>query len=89
MNDMTNIFEIKPQHYWDFEATNLSPHYCQPTQMAVCRPDAKSNGQLKTREIAIRIPSVEKINDLLGIKAKIDLEEGILKTAEWIKNNLE
>ena len=40
-------------------------------------------------DIAIRIPSVEKINDLLGIKAKIDLEEGILKTAEWIKNNLE
>ena len=25
--------------------------------MAVCRPDANSNGQLKTREIAIRIPS--------------------------------
>lgn len=57
MNDMTNIFEIKAQHYWDFEAINLSKHYCQPTQMAVCRPDAKSNGQLKTREIAIRIPS--------------------------------
>jgi len=38
-------------------------------------------------DIAIRIPSVEKIEQLLGIKAKVDLEEGILKTADWMKNN--
>lgn len=39
-------------------------------------------------DIAIRIPSVEKMQDLLGVKAKVDLEEGILKTAEWLKKNL-
>ena len=39
-------------------------------------------------DIAIRIPSVDKMNELLGVKAQIDLEEGIIKTSEWIKNNL-
>ena len=38
-------------------------------------------------DIAIRIPSVEKAYEILGFKAKVDLEEGILKTAEWIKND--
>jgi nucleoside-diphosphate-sugar epimerase len=28
------------------------------------------------------------MNELLGVKAQIDLEEGIIKTSEWIKNNL-
>ncbi len=37
-------------------------------------------------DIAIRIPSVEKTKQLLGFKAKIDLEEGVLKTAEWMMN---
>ncbi|WP_276348712.1 NAD-dependent epimerase/dehydratase family protein [Daejeonella sp. JGW-45] len=36
-------------------------------------------------DIAIRIPSVEKTFEILGFKAKVDLEEGILNTAEWIK----
>ena len=36
-------------------------------------------------DIAIRIPSVEKADQVLGFKAKVDLEEGILKTAEWFK----
>lgn len=35
-------------------------------------------------DIAIRIPSVEKTLNILGFKAKIDLEEGIKKTAKWI-----
>lgn len=39
-------------------------------------------------DIAIRIPSVEKTREILGFKAKVDLEEGILNTAEWMKNNL-
>lgn len=39
-------------------------------------------------DIAIRVPSVEKTKEILGFKAKVDLEEGILKTAEWIKLNL-
>jgi UDP-glucose 4-epimerase len=36
-------------------------------------------------DIAIRIPSVDKANEILGFKAKVDLEEGILSTAEWIR----
>ena len=35
-------------------------------------------------DIAIRIPSVEKTKEILGFKAQIDLEEGVLKTADWI-----
>ncbi len=38
-------------------------------------------------DIAIRIPSVDKSTEILGFKAKVDLEEGILKTAEWIKSH--
>ena len=37
-------------------------------------------------DIAIRIPSVEKTKEILGFKAKVDLEEGIAKTAEWMKS---
>jgi len=37
-------------------------------------------------DIAIRIPSVTKSEEILGFKAKIDLEEGIVKTAEYFKN---
>ena len=36
-------------------------------------------------DIAIRIPSVDKAQALLGFKAKIDLEEGVLRTAEWLR----
>lgn len=35
-------------------------------------------------DIAIRIPSVEKAEYLLGFKAKVDLEEGVRRTAEWL-----
>ena len=38
-------------------------------------------------DIAIRIPSVEKTSKVLGFKANVDLEEGIIRTAEWIKSN--
>jgi len=37
-------------------------------------------------DIELRIPSVKKCEEILGFKAKVDLDEGILKTAEWIKN---
>lgn len=37
-------------------------------------------------DIALRIPSVNKSEEILGFKAKVDLEEGVKKTAEWIKN---
>lgn len=35
-------------------------------------------------DIAIRIPSVDKAEEILGFKAQIDLEEGIRRTAEWL-----
>lgn len=37
-------------------------------------------------DIAVRIPSVEKAESILGFKAKVDLEEGIRRTAEWTKS---
>ena len=37
-------------------------------------------------DVAIRIPSVEKAKNILGFQSEIDLEEGILKTAEFIKS---
>jgi UDP-glucose 4-epimerase len=40
-------------------------------------------------DIDLRIPNVNKMKELLGIAAKVDLEEGILRTAEWYKNNLD
>jgi UDP-glucose 4-epimerase len=36
-------------------------------------------------DIALRIPSVDKAEKILGFKAKVDLEEGILETAKWMK----
>jgi len=39
-------------------------------------------------DIELRIPSVEKTHKLLGFKAKVDLDEGILKTAEYFKTVL-
>jgi len=35
-------------------------------------------------DVELRIPSVEKAKNILGFKSKVDLEEGILKTKEWI-----
>lgn len=37
-------------------------------------------------DIALRIPSVEKAEQLLGFRAEVDLEEGILRTAEAFRN---
>jgi UDP-glucose 4-epimerase len=39
-------------------------------------------------DIAIRIPSVEKAEQVLGFKAKVDLEEGIRKTADWFRKHI-
>jgi len=39
-------------------------------------------------DIELRIPSVEKAEKLLGFKAKVDLEEGVINTAKWIEKNL-
>jgi UDP-glucose 4-epimerase len=40
-------------------------------------------------DIELRIPSVEKTERLLGFKAVVDLEEGILKTAEYFRKELQ
>jgi UDP-glucose 4-epimerase len=36
-------------------------------------------------DIELRIPNVDKAFKLLGFKSKVDLEEGILRTADWLK----
>jgi len=36
-------------------------------------------------DIGLRIPSVNKIEEDLGFKAQIDLDEGIRRTAEWFR----
>ena len=40
-------------------------------------------------DIELRIPKVDKSQELLGFKAQIDLEEGLVKTAEWIARNMD
>lgn len=40
-------------------------------------------------DIELRIPSVEKAHTLLGYKATIDLDEGIMKTAKWLTQHLD
>lgn len=39
-------------------------------------------------DIELRIPETSKADRLINFKAKVDLEEGILKTAEWYKKHL-
>ena len=40
-------------------------------------------------DIELRIPSVEKAKRLLNFQAKVDLEDGLRKTADWIAQNIE
>jgi len=58
----------------------------------ICRVlNSKSKIKFKkplSADVELRIPSVEKIEKKLNFKAKVDLDEGILKTANWIKNQL-
>ena len=39
-------------------------------------------------DVELRIPSVEKARQLLGFEAKVDLEEGVLRTAEYYRGFL-
>jgi UDP-glucose 4-epimerase len=39
-------------------------------------------------DIELRIPETKKAFDVLGFKAKVDLEEGIRRTAEWYRENV-
>lgn len=53
--------------------------------------NSKSQIQYKpalSADIELRIPSVDKAFNLLGFKAKVDLEEGILTTAKWVEKHL-
>ena len=58
----------------------------------VCRVlGSKSNILFRDQlsaDIELRIPSVEKTQKILGFKARVDLDEGILRTAEYFKNQL-
>jgi UDP-glucose 4-epimerase len=58
---------------------------------AVCRVLGSSSEIIfeppLSADIELRIPEVKKSLDILGFKAKVDLEEGILRTAEWYKEN--
>lgn len=38
-------------------------------------------------DIELRIPETRKAEELLGFKAKVDLEEGIRRTAEWYRTH--
>lgn len=38
-------------------------------------------------DIELRIPETRKASELLGFKAKVDLEEGIRRTADWYRSN--
>jgi len=58
---------------------------------AVCRV-LHSKSQILFRpplsaDVELRVPSVEKAHSVLGYEAKIDLEEGIIRTANWLKND--
>jgi len=36
-------------------------------------------------DIQLRIPSVDKARDLIGFSAQVDLDEGLRKTAVWMR----
>jgi UDP-glucose 4-epimerase len=38
-------------------------------------------------DIELRIPKTGKARDLIGFESKVDLEEGLRKTIEWIASN--
>lgn len=38
-------------------------------------------------DVEIRVPSVDKARELLGFQAKVDLEEGLLRTIQWYRRN--
>jgi UDP-glucose 4-epimerase len=39
-------------------------------------------------DVELRVPSVVKARDLLGFEAKVDLEEGIARSAEYYRKQL-
>jgi len=58
----------------------------------ICRV-LKSSSQIVfnpplSADVELRIPSVKKAEEILGFRAQVDLEQGILRTAEWIGKSL-
>jgi nucleoside-diphosphate-sugar epimerase len=39
-------------------------------------------------DVEIRVPSISKATELLGYQAKVDLEEGLLRTIHWYRRKL-
>ena len=39
-------------------------------------------------DVELRVPSVAKANKLIGFEAKIDLEEGVRRTADYFRRQL-
>jgi UDP-glucose 4-epimerase len=58
---------------------------------AICRVvGATSRIQFRpalSADIELRIPNVDKARDLIGFAAKVDLDEGLRRTVEWIAAN--
>ena len=58
---------------------------------AVCRvTNSKSRIVFRdalSADIELRVPQVDKARNLIDFEAKIDLEEGIRRTADWIAAN--
>jgi UDP-glucose 4-epimerase len=53
---------------------------------------AGSSSQIEFRpwphpDVEIRVPAVAKARELLGFEARVDLEDGLLRTIEWYRNH--
>jgi UDP-glucuronate decarboxylase len=40
------------------------------------------------KDVELRVPDIQKARKILGYKPKVDLEEGLLRTIDWYRNNL-
>jgi UDP-glucose 4-epimerase len=58
---------------------------------AVCRIVGSSSKivfrDALSADIELRIPSITKAKELIGFEAKVDLDEGLCRTVEWIAKN--
>jgi len=42
----------------------------------------------EAKDVELRVPDIEKARKILGYQPKVDLEEGLLRTIQWYRNNL-
>ena len=40
------------------------------------------------QDVELRVPDIEKAKKILGFKPQVDLEEGLVRTIDWYRNNL-